>query len=301
MCKSPYGVLKTFDGLSLRYGFWPLEKGRSKGTVVVLGGRSEFMEKYLVAIEELNGRGFDVFSFDWRGQGLSGRMLADSQKGHVENYSDYVSDLDLLLNRFVHPRCRRPIIFLAHSMGAHIALRYLSKFSRSADKAVMTGPMIQIKLNPLSEMLARQCSRLMKRASKGHVGMPSMLRKDSFGRPFRYNWLTSDEDRFYAIRRMLTDNPRLKSSDVTFGWLNATFTSVDALHAQGCAENITTPSLLVMAGRDHVVCNASTGRFARRLPRHRLVKIEGAFHEILQERENYRRQFWSAFDSFIAL
>ena len=39
-------------------------------------------------------RGFDVVSFDWRGQGGSERLLRNPKKGHVRRFSDYHLDLD---------------------------------------------------------------------------------------------------------------------------------------------------------------------------------------------------------------
>ena len=58
-------------------------------------------------------------------------------------------------------------------------------------------------------------------------------------------------------------------------------------------------SLIVAAGADTIVSVAAIKRFASRLPAgsHRL--IEGARHEILQEQDGYRVQFWAAFDAFV--
>ena len=46
-----------------------------RGTVVVLGGRAEFIEKYFEVIGELLARDFAVAALDWRGQGGSARRL----------------------------------------------------------------------------------------------------------------------------------------------------------------------------------------------------------------------------------
>jgi len=39
--------------------------------------------------------GFDVLIIDHRGQGRSGRLLADPHLGHVNRFNDYVDDLAL--------------------------------------------------------------------------------------------------------------------------------------------------------------------------------------------------------------
>jgi pimeloyl-ACP methyl ester carboxylesterase len=47
--------------------------------------------------------GFDVLIIDHRGQGLSGRMLSDTHRGHVDNFSDYVDDLAAFWQQEVQP------------------------------------------------------------------------------------------------------------------------------------------------------------------------------------------------------
>ena len=80
------GSIKTPDGVTLRFARWAPPPGR-KGTVVVLQGRAEFIEKYFETVRDLRARGFAVATFDWRGQGLSDRALSDRRKGHVRNFS----------------------------------------------------------------------------------------------------------------------------------------------------------------------------------------------------------------------
>ncbi|MDO8401341.1 MAG: hypothetical protein Q7T45_26395, partial [Bradyrhizobium sp.] len=53
------------------------------------------------------------------------------------------------------------------------------------------------------------------------------------------------------------------------------------------------------AGADTVVSAAAVKDFAARLPAGSHLAIEGARHEILQEADLYRAQFWAAFDAFV--
>ena len=46
------GTLKTQDGVLLRHARWAAER-RSKGTVCLLQGRAEFIEKYFEVVREL--------------------------------------------------------------------------------------------------------------------------------------------------------------------------------------------------------------------------------------------------------
>uniref|UniRef100_UPI0013D38986 alpha/beta hydrolase n=1 Tax=Citrobacter koseri TaxID=545 RepID=UPI0013D38986 len=69
-----------------------------KGTLVIVQGRTEFIEKYFDVIDELRARGFGVLAFDWRGQGGSGRLTSDIRKGHVRRFSDYQIDFEAIMD-----------------------------------------------------------------------------------------------------------------------------------------------------------------------------------------------------------
>ena len=55
--------------------------------------------------------------------------------------------------------------------------------------------------------------------------------------------------------------------------------------------------LIVTAGRDHIVSTAASGEMKPSGAASHLV-IAGAKHEVLMEQNQYRGQFWSAFNSF---
>ena len=59
------------------------------------------------------------------------------------------------------------------------------------------------------------------------------------------------------------------------------------------------PVLIVAAGADRVVGNEGIRRLARKVPGVALTFIPDARHEILSERDEIRRQFLAAFDSFM--
>jgi len=64
-----YGYFRVPDGTRLRFAIWRPQNGL-QGTVVLLGGRGEFIEKYAgELVGELLGRGYAVYALDWRGQG----------------------------------------------------------------------------------------------------------------------------------------------------------------------------------------------------------------------------------------
>ena len=299
MGNTPYGFLQARDGIKLRYGRWPCRAERIAGTVAVLGGRAEFMEKYIETIGELNTRGFHAFSLDWRGQGLSDRMLPDRTLGYVRTFEDYVADLKLFIDEVVQPDSRGPLIVMAHSMGATIALHYMRCNSRGIHKAVLLSPMIDFRTDPVPYTIAKWYCLTLAKFGLARRNIPSTRHNASFRGSFADNRLTHDAVRFHRIRQTLQDNPRLLVSGITYGWLAASFEAIDVIRRPGFARCIQTPMLVVTAGNDQVVSNTAAGRLVARLPGASAVCIQDAYHEILQERDGIRSRFWRAFDRFV--
>lgn len=71
--------------------------------VVICPGRIESYVKYAELAYDLFHLGFDVLIIDHRGQGRSGRLLADPHLGHVNRFNDYVDDLAAFWQQEVQP------------------------------------------------------------------------------------------------------------------------------------------------------------------------------------------------------
>ena len=87
-------------GLRLRAGFWTpstLQAKTPRGTVVLSPGRTEPIEKYFELIGNFLARGFCVLAHDWRGQGLSARLLPDRLRGHARAVEEFLDDYARLL------------------------------------------------------------------------------------------------------------------------------------------------------------------------------------------------------------
>jgi lysophospholipase len=287
-------------GASLRAARFPSAPDvPAQGVCVLLNGQTEFIEKYFEVIDELRGRGFSVATMDWRGQGDSNRLTEDSRKSFVGDFSDYDDDLDTLLNWIVTPmlaKGEKPAA-LAHSMGAHVLLRRLTRRPESFRACVLTAPMIAISFRGQREFVVRAVTRIHMWLGKQADWVWGMQARDPFRVSFATQLVTSDPQRFERTQALLRERPELRLAGATWGWLAAAIRSMDWLRSQAPA--MTTPLLLVAAGKDRICLTPLTKAFAQRLPDADYVEIEEAEHEILMERNPIRAEFWSAFDAFM--
>ena len=93
--------VRTHDGINLRYARFPPNRSPVRGTIIVVHGRTEFIEKYFETVNDLRRRGFAVLVFDARGQGGSDRLLSNRRKGHVRDFADHVNDFELVMQEVV--------------------------------------------------------------------------------------------------------------------------------------------------------------------------------------------------------
>jgi lysophospholipase len=291
------GAIKTPDGVNLRFARWAPPPGR-KGTVVVLQGRAEFIEKYFETVRDLRERGFAVATFDWRGQGLSDRALSDRHKGYVRNFSNYITDLEAVMEQVVLPDCPPPIFALAHSMGAAVAIRACHDGSRWFERTVLSAPMIALPPGRLTRM-AGPLARLMRIVGRGGAYVPTGDSVVTGTESFIGNVLTSDPVRYARNAAVLEQEPALGLGAPTVAWADVALRQMKQFAEPSYSASIRQPILMVAAGRDEVVSTLATETFGQNLLAGRHLILAGAKHEILQEQDQYRGQFWAAFDAFV--
>ena len=278
-----------------------------RGSCVLLNGLTEFIEKYQEVADELSARGFVVASLDWRGQGASERLAQGNRKIHVGDFDAYDLDLTTLIRDVVRPleaeggpQETKPLIALAHSMGAHVLLRHLHDNRRRFACAVMVAPMLDIDTRPYPPWVTNLITAFfnLRRPSKRFVF--GSKRRDPMTLPFEKNVVTRDRARYERTQAILTKFPYLRVFGPTFGWLGAALRSIRRITRRGYPEEIATPILIVGAGADRVVHTPAEREYAKRLAGARYVEIADAEHEILMERDAIRARFWREFDAFVA-
>lgn len=299
----PGGVVEWLtlgDGVKLRTARWILPPHEAHGTVVLLSGRTEFIEKYFEVIGELLARNLSVVTFDWRGQGLSTRALPESLKGHVGDFSEFDADLAAVMTRIVREHGTKPYHGLAHSMGGNILLRYLHDNPHEFERAVLTAPMLAVMTKPYPLWVARSLAVCSTAAGARNAFVLGGAAQDPLKQTFETNGVTTDIARFERLMACFRAEPKLAVGAPTFGWLEAAFRSMQLVASEEFAQAIETPVLLIGAAHDQIVFPGADLTLIKRIKRGMYVMLK-AEHEIMMESDEIRRAFWACFDPFVGL
>lgn len=259
-------------------------------------GRTEFLEKASLPAAELASRGFCVASVDWRGQGLSDRLLDEPRKGHIDTFESYHRDIDALLS---HPSVAgrgRPRLLLAHSMGGAISIGAMLRGRLEVDAAVLSAPMLAIRMSGA----ARAVVGLLGGFARVTGRLDGWLPNPNPGRPYVFegfedNVLTSDREVFDWMAGALRRNPALQLGTPTMGWMSAAAAEGRWIGSHG---TLGCPALVLLGSEEEVVDPDAVRKGAKRLGGE-LVEIEGGRHELLIEAARYRSEAWAAIDRFL--
>lgn len=278
--------LKASDGTRLRAGVWNASGPR--GTVVLLPGRSEYVEKYGRTAVALAQSGYATLTVDWRGQGMSDRALSDPLVGHVTDFAEYQQDLDALMAFAQAQGLPQPFHLLAHSMGGTIGLRALLRglpFQRAAFSSPMWGILISPLMRPIATVLSA-ASATLGFSNRYVLGTgPAIYVTDQ---PFEDNTLTTNPDMWQYMRRQALAHPGMSLGGPSFGWLHAALTECRALAR---LPSPPVPTLCALGSHERIVDPKPILNRMGSWPTGRLQIVQDAEHEVLMERATLRDGF----------
>lgn len=301
-----FGEFEGRRGVRIAHASFPQPPGRAaKGAILIVAGRTESMLKYPETVHDLWQAGYAVHIHDHRGQGLSGREpeTADTpEKGHVEDFDDYVEDLRGMLARVVLPTAPPRLFLLAHSMGGAITARFLESGAAEAarvDAALLSSPMLEItglfgwSADGLTCRIAGELAERGK-ARDVVVGGGGWRIDDFKGNKYSHSAL-----RFARVAEAETAEPRIRLGSPTHGWL-AQACRASAL-ARAEAGRIGVPLRVLVAGEDRIVHPDGPAEFCAKLraarpgagcggPGGAPIVIEGAAHELFIESDPMRQR-----------
>jgi len=287
---------------------WPVRRARIeggngggavRGSLLFLAGRGDHMEKYAETLGDWADRGWAVESFDWRGQGGSGRLGPDNLLGHAEDFEGWVADL-AAYGADWRARTPGPHVAVAHSMGGHLLLRALAEGRVKLDAAVLVAPMAGIHAGALPHLVAEGIASAA--CALGHSGRSLWSLRSRTPRQVEAlrKRLTHSRERFEQEQHLRRHRPELVMDAPSWGWLRAAYRSISQLDRRGAVEGIDLPILILASKADRLVPASAIARVARRLPHARLHFYGNeAAHEILREVDSVRDDALARIDAFL--
>ncbi len=261
---------------------------KSNKTLLLLPGLSEFSEKYIETAKFFYDHGFTVYSIDWAYQGKSTRYLKNPHKRHSDGYHADLQDLYFFVDTIIQEK--KYLYVLGHSMGAHIALRFLSEHHSYFKAAAFSAPMLGIYGIRKYERIAKWITWAFSRLGSAYI-------------PGGKNWaeqsrLSNGYDKFSSctIRDQLHNawslhDSKLQIGSPTMKWLYETILSINHLRKQSTLSQIETPCYIGTAGQDIIVDNTAIERAIQCIPNCTHRVFPSAKHEILMETNDIRDQF----------
>ncbi|MGC9367962.1 MAG: alpha/beta fold hydrolase [Paracoccaceae bacterium] len=285
--------LTAEDGRRLRIGVWPEGK---RGTVLLFPGRTEYVEKYGRAAQDLRLRGYATVAVDWRGQGLADRLLPDRAVGFVHRFTDYQHDVAAMVKALPALNLPQPFFLLAHSMGGCIGLRAMME-GLDVKAACFSGPMWDIEfpslLRPVAWVIAftgRQIGLGPRYApgTSGNVAYPEAA-------PFEGNDLTNDPDMYAYMRRQTEAEPALSLGGPSLHWVHEALREIRALRNRPSPAH---PALSFVGSDEKIVAPAAIEDRMARWPGGKLERVDGGRHEVMMETPERRKRFFDAAATF---
>jgi lysophospholipase len=270
----------------IRVAWW---KAGDKGTVLLLPGRTECVEKYGRAAGDLVARGFSVITIDWRGQGLADRALPDRREGHVGDFAEYQQDLDAMLAEAGRAGLPQPFYMIAHSMGGCIGLRGLMRglpVRAAAFSAPMWGIAMAAWLRPVASVVSALAGPLglMARYAPSTSAETYLLQA-----PFAGNVLTTDREMWDYMRRQVAEVPDLALGGPSIGWLKAALRECAALAVMPAPK---VPAICALGTVEKVVDVPPVHLRMAGWANGQLDLYPGAEHEIMMEGPAVRQRFF---------
>ena len=285
------------DGMALRRMDWSASgRRKGRGSLLFVNGRGDFIEKYLETYAHFQALGWDVTTFDWRGQGGS---RGPGEEKAWQGFDILVDDLEALVAdwRAAGPG---PHVALGHSMGGHLLLRTIIDRKPALDAAILTAPMLDVNSKPIPISIAPDIADTMYWLGLGRMPIwktpPSML--EPGGR--RNRNLTASPDRYEDELYWWGVEPNYNLGPPSFGWMRAAFRSRAAAFTPEKLGAVDLHILIVAAEQDRLVSAAAIREAAALLPRAELEMMPDARHEILRDADEVRNRALARIDAFLA-
>lgn len=260
-------TLKTRDGLDLHWREWRVDHAR--GTVLIVHGHGEHIERYAHVVDYLNQQGWAVAGYDQRGHGRSPGL-----RGRLREQDDFLHDMAAAIDQARARLPGGPFVIVGHSMGGVTSARFAlgqmgaetGPWVRKVDAYVFSSPAFDVAPSFAQRLLVSVGMRLAP-----ELGGSNGLKAD---------WVSRDP----AVVAKYKADPLVHG---TIAPRLATFMMDSGRLVLEHAPKWSVPTLLLYAGSDLCVSPGGSDRFAEVAPKKWVTSraFPTLYHEIFNEPE----------------
>lgn len=274
-----------------------LENPYEKGAFVILHGKSENKYEYAELAYELFNAGYSCYLMDMICHGDSGK-LSGEQKVHVNDFNNYVTDLEIFINNYVMSIHHEKLFIIGHSTGGLVATLYLEKKPDVVDGAVLVSPLFKIKA-PMPESIALGIAKSSVALGKGEDYAFGQSAYDYYGKETgeeRNNRFLEVDFYTHSYKRWLfeydfyVENQDLPAGGGTWKWMEQAIAYSKKARSKYEAKKITAPIIIFEAGQDEYVDIKANETFVKNAENTTvLLKSHSqGYHELLFEVDEIR-------------
>jgi lysophospholipase len=278
-----WGLVQTGDAPPQRYGVGSPQVS-PRAQVLILTGRGQPAEVWFETVRDLMAQGATVWVLERAAQGGSGRYAAPRDLIHAPSFDPDVGAVRAMQQVVIRPDGSQPLVILAESDGAAIALRAVETGTQ-VDGLILSSPRLGTDQDAPAQGLLAQV---------GFGGLAASGRRTwrRDGPDGVTLGLTHDAWRGRTARSWEIANPDLRVSGESVGWRAALEAAGRA--ARRDAGRVRTPVLLLSPGgeEDAALCKA--------LSDCRLQVFPGARPALHLESDRFRGPWLAAASGFVA-
>lgn len=257
-----FGKLEA-EGFDIATHYWMPEN--PKGTLVVVHGYYDHVGLYGAALRFGIEQGLAVLAFDLPGHGLS-----SGERASIDSFDRYTDVLHQVLNAAAQ-LMPKPWSCLAQSTGGAVVLNYLWRHDPDRlDNIVLCAPLVLPRAWRLSKLIYWLAKPWVERVPRKFI----------------------DNSHDPEFNRFLSQDDGLQPKHLPVLWVGA----MKAWDAKLLGyPRLNKPVLVVQGTGDRTVdWRYNLMRIGQKLPNSQIKMIEGAFHHLVGESEEYRRPVFEA-------
>lgn len=261
-----------------------IQPEKTEKLIILVNGRAENLLKWTEVAYDFYQQGYDVLAFDHRGQGYSQRLLADKEKGYIDEFRFYAEDMAKIIEKVTALEAYNEQFVVSHSLGGLISAFYLANYDHRIKSAVFSAPFFELPLKqPLRDELLINLMVLFGQGERYVFGKTAYKPAD-----LENNELSFCRTRMKWMNRINRKYPELHLGGPTFRWAHLCLQATKQLPK--ILPRIEIPLLILQAEKEKIVSNKTLEKLTALLPQSKLETIPQAKHEILFEQDKCREQ-----------